>query len=319
MFLSPEIISLAILDAITALFATVAFIVALGIAKSWDINQTTSYQYSLEKQAYLGSVIIKYILGLKILLFLFYIFTLDKISFVLPGAMCAAGVVNADPITTPLLFLKVLNLYLFFYWIVIDKEDSEDEKQPYTQKKFQFFILLYLLLMVEIFLELYTLFGIDVKSIVDCCGAIFSDKDGSYIAQVLEMPKELLLSLFYGSFFLMWLAKGIKNKYLFSVSNLLFLLIALISLIAFFGTYIYELPSHHCPFCLLQEDYYYIGYLLYALLFLGTFYGMLIGVFSLKKEREESSYKYSLIFNTLYTVIVSYYPIHYFYMNGVWL
>ncbi len=29
------------------------------------------------------------------------------------------------------------------------------------------------------------------------------------------------------------------------------------------------------PFCLLQSDYYYIGYILYTLLFLGTLYGLL--------------------------------------------
>ncbi len=319
MFLSPEIITVAILDTLIVLFATLAFVVALAIVKSWNRDETTTYQYTLEKRAYLGSIIIKYMLSLKILLFLFYIFTLDKISFVLPGAMCAAGVVNADSLTTPLLFLKLLNLYLFFYWIVIDKEDSEDEQQPYIKLKFQFYIFLYLLLIVEIFLELYTLFGIDVKSVVDCCGAIFSDKDGSYIAKVLEMPKEFLLLLFYGSFLFMWLSKGVQNRYLFSLSNLLFLLIALMSLIAFFGTYIYELPTHHCPFCLLQEDYNYVGYFLYAVLFLGTFYGMLVGIFPLREKREKSSYRYSLFFNTLYTLIISAYPLHYFYVNGVWL
>lgn len=319
MFLSPEIITLAILDTISTLFASVAFIIAFTIAKSWDTQKTTSYQYRLEKRAYLGAIIIKYMLILKIFLFLFYIFTLDKISFVIPGAMCAAGVVNADPLSTPLLFLKVLNLYLFFYWIMIDKEDTEDEKQPYTKVKFQFFLLLYLLLMIEIFLEVYTLFGIDVKSVVDCCGAIFSDKDGSYIATVLDMPKGVLLSLFYSSYLFIWISKRVNNRYMFSLSNLFFLLISLISLIAFYGTYIYELPTHHCPFCLLQEDYSYVGYLLYALLFLGTFYGMLVGVFHLKMQREQSSYRLSLFFNTLYVLIVSAYPLHYFYLNGVWL
>jgi len=319
MFLSPEVITVAILESIITLFATLAFVIALTIVKSWNSDRTTSYQYTLEKRGYLGSIIIKYMLGLKILLFLFYIFTLDKISFVIPGAMCAAGVVNADSLTTPLLFLKLLNLYLFFYWIIIDREDNENENQPYIKLKFQLFILFYLLLMVEIFLELYTLFGIDVKSVVDCCGAIFSDKDGSYIVKVLEMPKVLLLLFFYGSFLLLWLFRGMRNRYLFSLSNLLFLLIALMSLIAFFGTYIYELPTHHCPFCLLQEDYNYIGYFLYTVLFLGTFYGMLVGIFPLSEKREKSSYRYALFFNTLYTIIVSAYPLHYFYLNGVWL
>ncbi len=35
------------------------------------------------------------------------------------------------------------------------------------------------------------------------------------------------------------------------------------SLVSFIGVYVYELPTHHCPFCLLQREYGYLGYALY--------------------------------------------------------
>ena len=44
-------------------------------------------------------------------------------------------------------------------------------------------------------------------------------------------------------------------------------LVALASIISVISLYIYELPTHHCPFCIIMEDYQYIGYLLYILLF----------------------------------------------------
>jgi hypothetical protein len=39
-----------------------------------------------------------------------------------------------------------------------------------------------------------------------------------------------------------------------------------------------ELPTHHCPFCILQKEYGYIGYPLYLLLFAGAILGMGVGV-----------------------------------------
>jgi hypothetical protein len=319
MLITPEIIGLSIVDTLLLLFATVAFVVSISIVKNYDRDATTGLQYSLEKQSYLVSVIIKYMLAVKVVLFLFYIFTLDKISFAIPGAMCAAGVVNADPLTTPLLFLKIINLYLSLFWIVLDREDMKDEKEPYHTLKFRFFLLLYLLIVIEIFIELYTLLGIDVNSVVDCCGAIFSDKSGSYIALFLNMPSSLIVTLFYGLYALLLFAKVIQNRYLFSFLNLLFLIIAIVSLIAFFGTYIYELPSHHCPFCLLQQDYNFIGYFLYIALFLGTFNGLVVGFVAFKQEELQQRYVKSLVYNLLYLLVVSYFPLLYYLQNGVWL
>ena len=82
----------------------------------------------------------------------------------------------------------------------------------------------------------------------------------------------------------------------------------------FFGTYIYELPSHHCPFCYLQDDYYFIGYFLYATLFLGTFNGLVV-IF----KNEMKYYNLSMFFNSLYLIIVSFYVVFYYLRNGVFL
>jgi len=264
-------------------------------------------------------MIIKFIFYLKLPLFLFFIYTLDALSTLLPGAMCAAGVVSATSYGTPLLFLKILNLYIFAFWIALNAEDMKYEEQPYLKKKFLLFCVAYFLLIAEILLEGVMFFSMDAKSVVDCCGTIFSTTSATYMAEILAAAPSLLLSLFYGVFVLMTLFYVIKNRYIYALLNILYLIIALITLIAFFGTYIYELPTHHCPFCLLQSDYNYIGYLLYTLLFIGTFFGFIIGVISFKKEQMQKYFRISLFYNTLYMLIVSYYPLSYYISNGVWL
>lgn len=319
MLLTPEILTLDILNGLFLLFGSVAFYFSVRILLYYDATATTPLQYRLEKQSYLVSTIIKFIFALKIPLFIFFIFTLDKISTMLPGAMCAAGVVNATAYGTPLLMLKILNLYLFAYWIVLNNEDMKFEDRRYLRLKFLVFVIAYLLLLVEILLQLTMFFSIDVSSVVDCCGAVFSTTNGTYMAALLGAKPLFILSAFYGVFALIVFAYLIKNRYLFSLLNLFYLIIALVSLIAFFGTYIYELPTHHCPFCLLQKDYHYIGYLLYIFLFIGTFYGIILGVISFSKRECLQKFHISIIFDTLYLLGVSYYPLAYYMKNGVWL
>ena len=73
---------------------------------------------------------------------------------------------------------------------------------------------------------------------------------------------------------------------LFSALSLAFLLVAVASLISFFCLYIYELPTHHCPFCLLQREYGFVGYPLYATLLGGAIAGLGIGALTFFRDRE---------------------------------
>ena len=319
MLLTPGILTLDILNILFLFFATVAFYFSVRIVLLYDANATTPLQYRLEKQSYLVATIIKFIFAIKIPLFIFFIFTLDNISTILPGAMCGAGVVNATQYGTPLLILKILNLYLFGYWIVLNSEDMKSQERKYLRLKFFVFIIAYFLLLSEIIFQMVMFFSIDVKSVVDCCGAIFSTTNGTYMAEVLGMKPLYMLGMFYGIYSAMFISYLLKNRYIFSLLNLLYLIIALISLIAFFGTYIYELPTHHCPFCLLQKDYDYIGYFLYITLFIGTFYGLITGLIEFEKKECRRKLDISMAFNTLYLIVVSYYPLAYYLKNGVFL
>ncbi|MCK4738291.1 MAG: hypothetical protein KAT10_06975 [Sulfurimonas sp.] len=315
MLLTPEVLTLLILNIIFAVFAIVAFILSVKIYLNWDINSTSKKQYQLEKQSFLSATIIKYIFAIKVPLFVFFIFTLDKVSNVLTGAMCGAGVLDATEYGTYLIVLKIINLYLFAYWLKINSEDMKEENQPYTRFKFGMFIALFFFFIIEIVLEGVMFNAIEIDKMVSCCGSIYSSSATSAISNIFALENRVLLTLFYGNYLLILLFYFLKNKYLFALSNMIFIIVALITLIAFFGGYIYELPSHHCPFCFLQSDYYYIGYLIYTTLFLGTFYGLTV-VFIKKSEK---SYKISILFTSVYVVLLTLITIVYYFKNGVWL
>lgn len=318
MSLTPEILTIYIVDILFLIFSAIAFYLSLQITLNYDRNKNTALQYELEKKSYLASTIIKFIFFIKIPLFVFFVFTLDKISDILVGAMCAAGVVNATEYGVPLLILKMINLYLFAFWITMNAQDMKDEQQQYFKMKFLVFILASILLVLEIGTEMVMFSSIDINSVVDCCGAIFSVTDTTYISEILSQER-LLTVLFYINFFLMTVFYMLRKKALYGLLNVTFVIISLLSLIAFFGTYIYQLPTHHCPFCMLQKDYGYIGYILYIFLFYGTFYGISVSLLTYKSDEVKKRFLLSMVFNSLYVAVVSYFPLSYYIKNGVWL
>ena len=102
---------------------------------------------------------------------------------------------------------------------------------------------------------------------------------GSEIASLPAMPmmwvfySAMLCTLLCGIFFYL---KGVGG-YLYAALSLLMFFISLVSIVSFISLYIYELPTHHCPFCIIMEEYNYIGYLLYMLLFGATVSGLGVG------------------------------------------
>lgn len=320
MILTPEIIALLIIDAIFLFLATLAFFLSLPIIFKWDITSLKPLQYKLEKRAVLIATIIKYIFFLKLLLFLFFIFSADKISGAITGAMCAAGVVNSVSFGLWMFTLKIVNLFLFGFWLVLHKQDLNHENLPFTHTKFIIFAVAYFWLLVEVLLQTSFFTSLDVDKIVSCCGTLFSATTSSSISSLFELGNSFVVSLFYGSYLLVVIAFFLKNPIAFILTNVLFFLVSILALILFFSTYVYELPTHNCPFCLLQKDYFYVGYAFYVFLFIGTFSGISGGlVWLLDKSYSLSFYKTSFVFNTLYMLLCSAYPLSYYFRNGVWL
>lgn len=95
MFLMPEVFINIFVDTTIYIFFLISLYIAILVVKYFDINKDTYLQYSLEKRTYLVSTIVQYGQFLKIVLFFYFIFTLDKLSNIIPGAMCAAGVITA--------------------------------------------------------------------------------------------------------------------------------------------------------------------------------------------------------------------------------
>jgi len=91
MFNHPNIITIFILNLIISIFTIIALYVSIKISLYYDKNSTTQRQYKLDKLSYLGSIVIKFILYIKIPALIFFVYTQDVLSDFISGAMCGAG------------------------------------------------------------------------------------------------------------------------------------------------------------------------------------------------------------------------------------
>lgn len=314
-FLSHEIVVFLLVEAIILVLMGIACGNILYILRHWDFEATTSLQYRLEKRNYLVNTILYFTVGVKITLFLFYVQSLGSLSGVVPGAMCSAGVVGANGYGNPLLLLKILLIFGLGLWITINKLDLLAPNFPYLRRKYWLFLGLFVGILREFALELTYFSNIPLSVPVFCCSVLF---------QAPRLPfgytQASLVILFYLFWFLITLLNCLKNSLASFFCNLLFLFIGYYAITYFFGLYVYEMPNHQCPYCMLQREYYYVGYGIWMGLFGGVFFGItsfLVEKFT--RHRLEEWLLYSSLAHAFMGLVCTAYVVRYYLINGVFL
>jgi len=317
-FLSNQVLIFLFSETVLYLLALIAFVGTLQILKLWDFEATTPRQYALEKRAFLIVTMIQLILWFKILLLPYFAYTIDKLSLLIPGAMCGAGVIAANPYGNPLLLLKILLLFGIGIWLIVDREDQKAPDYPFFKTKFRFYLLLFVLLTTEYILDIVYFSHISTSDVVQCCSAIFGISGSNRIPFNLNTIS--LVAIFYLLYLLTVLLALQRRPWLLFIVSLLFLYFGYQSVVHFFGTYIYQLPTHKCPFCMLQKEYWYVGYLLWSLLFGGVFFGIANAALSVMIHKTSLRlYRLAILFNTFFVILCTAYVLFYLIQNGVWL
>jgi len=297
----------------------VVFLLSLELLFRWNFNKFDQLQYKLEKRAYLVATVVIIIFIFKMILLPFFVFTIDKLSSIVPGAMCGAGVISFNNYGMPLLFVKLSILFLLIFWLTLNNNDLKEGTYPYFKAKIWLFVVIFLMITLELALEYQFFKAIDIHKVINCCSTLYGLLEGmNPLPFGLDMTR--LLTLFYLLYLLILSSYFSQKNILLFFALILFLYLGYFAVLYFFGTYIYQDPNHNCPFCLLQKEYYYIGYLIWGNLFLGVF----IGIVALINEivfHKKSNYlkKFMLIMITLFVLLCSAYVGIYYFNNGVFL
>jgi hypothetical protein len=317
--LNNEVIVYLLSESVLYLLLLVACFATVGLLRRWNFDAFTSEQFTLENRSYLVMTIIFFVMMLKMLLLPYFIYTIDTLSDLIPGAMCGAGVIKANGYGNPLLVVKIAVLFLSGIWLSLNALDLKARNYPYIRLKSWLFLFIFLLLSMEFALDLLYFTHIETTNPVSCCSVIFGQNGGlNSLPLGLDIPK--LLLLFYLLFALILLSALTDFILLSLFAGILFLVVAYYAVVYFFGTYIYELPTHKCPFCMLQDHYFYVGYFLWGSLLLGSFYLLDSAVMQYFFKRPSGRLKrIALLFLTFFVLLCSAYVGIYYLKNGVWL
>lgn len=283
MFFKPAILALFAGSLLTSGLLVGAAFFGAKILLHWNLHSGSELQLNLERRTYLISTLVAYAFAFQLLSFFLFIFTADHLHDFFAGAMCAAGSLNANSWGYPAVTLKVVNFLLAGLWLVVNYTDNKGYDYPLIRKKYVLLLAITPVILSETIAQANYFLHLEPEVITSCCGTLFTaDAKGiaSDIVAVPPLPMEIIFSASMaatlGSGFYFY--RTGKAGYLFSFLTLLTFLIAIASLLSFISPYIYELPTHHCPFCLLQPEYHYIGYPIYLSILGGALAGMGAGV-----------------------------------------
>ncbi len=285
MILHPGIIALLLGSGITLLLLTYAAGLGVTILRRWDIGSSSEKQLALERKTYLVSTLLRYGLAFEIVSTFLFVYTADDLHNLLVGAMCATGSLNANSFGFPALYVKIAIFFLASAWIAMDSLDNRAEDYPLTKKKYRLLLFIIPFALAGYVLQILYFGSLNPDVITSCCGVLFSEGGTSIGSSLASLPVRQTEALFFGSFVLvvafgLAVMKSARKLFVipFSILSSAFFVISIASIISFISLYFYQVPTHHCPFDMLQSEYYYSGYPLYFSLFAGSFFGAMTGV-----------------------------------------
>ena len=173
-------------------------------------------------------------------------------------------------------------------WISIDIEDQKGDNFPYFKKKFYFFIFLFLVIFFSWILEVNFFMNLNLQEPVLCCSNLYRYKMDYFL---FGSDIHRIIILFYCTYLGIIISTYLRKRIMLLFLSIFFLYLSYISIVYFFSAYIYELPTHQCPYCILSKEYNFIGYFIYASLILATYYAF---------------YGVILTLNITYKIIVAY-------------
>lgn len=287
MFFQPAILALLLSATLALLALLLATPFALDIALHWNLADSSPRQLQRERLTCLFSTLIGLVFWLLIVALLLFVFNADHMAEQFVGAMCAVGTLQVNRWGFPSLLLQLLLFFLAAQWLLLNHLDQQARNYPLTRPKYALLLLLLPLLALNLAWQILYFGQLRADVITSCCGSLFSaaEPERPLDSGGLPFMPPLIpaLWLFFGTLSLALLANlhylmRQRHAWLAGLSGFFGLGAALIGIIAFLSLYIYEHPHHHCPFCLLKQEYHYQGYALYVPLFVAAASGMGVGL-----------------------------------------
>jgi hypothetical protein len=281
MFLNSWSLGLTLSSLLVLFLGIFACRTAIRVLRHWNPSSDSNLQIRLENEIWLASTLVEYGLGFQIFTLVLFVLAADKFCQVIVGAMCATGALLANSFGMPALLVKVAGVFLYGFWIILHKLDISSENYPLVRLKYIYLLLILPLLFSDLILQTLYIGYLSPDIITSCCAVVFGTSGETGQNLLESFPEATLLSLYYGFIiFLTGMGCILLKRWLmplavfFSSGWLVFMGVATVAIITVISSYIYAMPYHNCPFCILKPEYHYIGFVLYFTLIPASFFGL---------------------------------------------
>jgi len=289
MIFHPLIIAL--LGASLLICFLVLYATAFGsqILQRWDLRSGSELQLRLERKTYLISTLLAYLFSLQILSLFLFVFTADRLHTFFIGAMCAAGTLNVNSFGYTTLLFKIVNFLLAGLWLILNAVDNRGADYPLIRKKYAVLLGIAPLVLAESVFQAIYFLSLKPDITTSCCSTLFDFSRGTLVSSLAALPAVPMKAVFFASTILT-AAAGVffmvrkRGAAVFAALSGSHIVVSILSILSFISVYFYELPTHHCPFCILQKGYGYIGYPIYFAVLGGGLCGMAVGVLALFRK-----------------------------------
>jgi hypothetical protein len=281
--LNPALIALVLSSALISLMVLCSAYYGFLILMRWDIRSGSELQLRLERRTYLISTVLGYAFFFELVSLFLFISTADGLHVLFVGAMCAAGTLNVNGFGYPALGLKTALFVFAALWLIINHADTSAPDYPLIRVKYAFLLLIAPIAVAELAMLAGYLINLKADVITSCCGTLFSTTRKALAGGRVSIGTPAVAKVLFFASMAAAIASGAyfvfrgRGGYIFSAAAALAMLASLAALAYYISPYFYELPTHRCPFCILQREYSYAGYLLYPALFGGGVSGMGVG------------------------------------------
>ena len=176
------------------------------------------------------------------------------------------------------LLAEIAALLLFVY-----NADRMGRDYPLTRVKYAALLPIAALLVAAGGVELAYFLGLETDVITSCCSKLFTPVNDGLAAEMTGLAPGLALWLLAGAGGIVAATGGLslatgRGQGWFALAGAVMFVVALAAIVSVISLYVYDHPNHHCPFCLLQREHGYYGYVLYLPLFAGTAFALGAGV-----------------------------------------
>lgn len=256
---------------------------SVGILRRWDLSSGAPSQLALERRTALVGTIVATVLAFEVGSVFFLVATADRLASLFTGAMCAAGTLQVNGWGYPALLAKLLGAVLGGIWLVLNRADARGYDQPLVRAKSAFLLVLFPIVGAGAALQAAYFLALRPDVVTSCCGSLFGADApglGGALGGLPPRPAGAFLLLCAGGALVAGLLTGRARAAgpALAAFSAAALPAVIAGTIAWVSPYVYELPDHHCPFCLLRAESGSLGWPLWVALLAGVVAGVGAGV-----------------------------------------